>query len=67
MLSCIHVCLKFMEIGHEIISTVRLTDCLDMTLVVEWDVEQQNKQKIQFLVEFLHMSPVMQKLVFGDL
>ena len=25
-------------------SVVRLTDCLDMTVVVDWDVKPQNKQ-----------------------
>ena len=33
----------------------RLTDCLEMTIVVDWDVKQQNKRTnitIQLLVRF---------------
>ena len=33
-------------------SVVRLTDRLDMTIIVDWDVKQQNKQtKIVTLLE----------------
>ena len=31
---------------------VRLIDHLDMTIVVDWDIKQQNKQKL-FLLEYL--------------
>ena len=26
---------------------VRLTDCLDMTIAVDWDVKQQTKQSVK--------------------
>ena len=38
-------------------SAVRLTDLLDMTIVVDWDVKPQNKTKINKLLTFLEMTP----------
>ncbi|MEW8548225.1 MAG: CUB domain-containing protein [Candidatus Thiodiazotropha sp.] len=32
-------------------SVVRLTDCPDMTLAVDWDVKQQNNQKSIFVAD----------------
>ena len=42
---------------------VRITDCLDMTIVVEWDVKPQNKQISKIPKgRMLYMHPVFYRM-----
>ena len=38
-------------------SVVRLTDCLDMTIVVDWDVKPQIKGNKKLNLTFFEMTP----------